>query len=172
LTAATSASNVAAPTYQEPTLTQANNPLHGITLETIVTRLQQHYGWEGLAERIRINCFSSDPSVKSSLKFLRRTDWARTETEQLYLKTFGQGDCPITVPAGGRKNGNKRPLANNNRPTAANTRATADRQQSSSATPAHPQTAKKNAFIWPDISRHSDTQPDSNADKPATGKPD
>ncbi len=61
--------------------------LHGITLETIVTRLQAHYGWEQLALRIDINCFISDPSVKSSLKFLRKTPWARKKVEELYLAT-------------------------------------------------------------------------------------
>lgn len=67
---------------------QANNPLHGLTLEHIVVQLVAHYGWEQLATRIRINCFKSEPSVKSSLKFLRKTPWARAEVEQLYLKTF------------------------------------------------------------------------------------
>ena len=67
---------------------QANNPLHGITLETVVVRLQAHYGWEGLSQRVNINCFKSDPSVKSSLKFLRRTQWARDQVEALYVATF------------------------------------------------------------------------------------
>jgi len=61
--------------------------LNGVTLEAIVTRLQQHYGWEQLAARIPVNCFASDPSVKSSLKFLRKTPWARDKVEQLYLAT-------------------------------------------------------------------------------------
>jgi uncharacterized protein (DUF2132 family) len=61
------------------------NQLHGVTLETIVTELVAHYGWDGLAERVRIRCFTHDPSVSSSLKFLRRTPWARTQVEQLYL---------------------------------------------------------------------------------------
>ena len=56
---------------------QANNPLHGVTLEQLLTRLLEQYGWEGLAQRIDINCFKSDPSIKSSLKFLRKTEWAR-----------------------------------------------------------------------------------------------
>jgi len=64
----------------------ANNPLHGITLETMVTQLHAHYGWEGLGERIRINCFHFDPSIKSSLTFLRKTPWARTKVEQMYLE--------------------------------------------------------------------------------------
>ncbi|WP_445354805.1 VF530 family DNA-binding protein [Microbulbifer sp. EKSA008] len=67
---------------------QPNNPLHGITLEKVVTRLQEHYGWDGLADRININCFKSDPSIKSSLKFLRKTRWARDKVEDLYISTF------------------------------------------------------------------------------------
>lgn len=67
---------------------QINNPLHGLTLEHIVVRLADHYGWDALADRISINCFKSDPSIKSSLKFLRKTPWARTQVEQLYLATF------------------------------------------------------------------------------------
>ncbi len=66
---------------------QPNNPLHGITLEQLVTQLQQRYGWDGLAKRININCFKSEPSVKSTLKFLRRTPWARTQVENLYMNT-------------------------------------------------------------------------------------
>ncbi len=56
-------------------------------LATILEMLQKHYGWEGLADRININCFKSDPSIKSSLKFLRRTPWAREKVERLFLKT-------------------------------------------------------------------------------------
>ena len=66
---------------------QHNNPLHGITLEMMVTRLFNHYGWEELGQRINIRCFNNDPSVKSSLKFLRRTPWARKKLEDLYLNT-------------------------------------------------------------------------------------
>ncbi|MEZ4401485.1 MAG: VF530 family protein [Kofleriaceae bacterium] len=65
--------------------TQRSNPLHGITLEAIVTELVAHYGWPALAEQVRINCFAVDPSVKSSLKFLRKTPWAREKVESLYL---------------------------------------------------------------------------------------
>lgn len=64
-----------------------NDPLHGITLEMIITRLLDHYGWERLAGLIAINCFKKDPSIKSSLKFLRRTPWARKKVETLYLRT-------------------------------------------------------------------------------------
>ena len=71
----------------------SNDPLHGITLETILNRLLIHYGWEGLAERVKINCFSSNPSIKSSLKFLRKTPWARTEIETLYRDFLKSNDC-------------------------------------------------------------------------------
>ncbi|PRB80198.1 VF530 family DNA-binding protein [Pseudomonas sp. MYb185] len=64
------------------------DPLHGVTLEQIVTRLESHYGWDGLAQRIDINCFKKDQSIKSSLKFLRRTQWARDKVERLYVATF------------------------------------------------------------------------------------
>ena len=64
---------------------QANNPLHDVTLEMVVTSLVDHYGWDGLAQRIDINCFKSDPSIKSSLKFLRKTQWARSKVEDLYI---------------------------------------------------------------------------------------
>ena len=67
---------------------QGNNPLHGITLEKSVTKLIEHYGWEGMAQRININCFKSNPSIKSSLKFLRKTQWARDKVENLYVATF------------------------------------------------------------------------------------
>lgn len=70
--------------------TQPNNPLHGITLETIVTRLVEQYGWKELGKRIPIQCFINEPSIKSSLKFLRRTPWARAKVEELYLQTFQQ----------------------------------------------------------------------------------
>ena len=67
---------------------QSNNPLHGLTLEKILTGLVEYYGWDGMAQRIDINCFKSDPSVKSSLKFLRKTGWARDKVEGLYIATF------------------------------------------------------------------------------------
>ncbi|ATA18776.1 uncharacterized protein DUF2132 [Gibbsiella quercinecans] len=65
----------------------SKDPLHGITLEQLLNALVAQYGWPGLAERIRINCFRSDPSIKSSLKFLRRTPWARKQVEELYIRT-------------------------------------------------------------------------------------
>ena len=64
---------------------QPKNPLHGMTLEKIVTELADYYGWEGLGDRINIRCFTHDPSVGSSLKFLRKTPWAREKVENLYL---------------------------------------------------------------------------------------
>jgi uncharacterized protein (DUF2132 family) len=66
---------------------QVNNPLHGITLEQIVNSLVDHYGWNELGKRINIRCFTNDPSVKSSLKFLRKTSWARTRVEELFIAT-------------------------------------------------------------------------------------
>ncbi|MDO9107033.1 MAG: VF530 family protein [Methylovulum sp.] len=77
---------------------QRHNPLHGITLETIVTELVAHYGWAGMAERIPLRCFSNDPSITSSLKFLRKTPWARDKVEGLYgfmqrgIRRSGPGD--------------------------------------------------------------------------------
>ena len=64
---------------------QPKNPLHGMTLEKIVTELADYYGWEGLGDRINVRCFTHDPSVGSSLKFLRKTPWAREKVESLYL---------------------------------------------------------------------------------------
>jgi uncharacterized protein (DUF2132 family) len=67
---------------------QPGNALHGITLEMILTALVEQFGWEELGRRITINCFTDDPSIKSSLKFLRRTSWARKKVEDLYLKSL------------------------------------------------------------------------------------
>jgi uncharacterized protein (DUF2132 family) len=67
---------------------QPNNPLHGVKLAEIVQFLVSEYGWEELGERIKINCFRSNPTIKSSLKFLRKTPWAREKVEQLYLKSI------------------------------------------------------------------------------------
>ena len=66
---------------------QPNNPLHGITLENILGRLVEQYGWGVLGKLIEIRCFTSDPSIKSSLKFLRKTPWAREKVEDLYLRS-------------------------------------------------------------------------------------
>ncbi len=64
---------------------QPKNPLHGLTLETIVSALVDYFGWAGLAEQVPVRCFAVDPSVASSLKFLRKTPWAREKVESLYL---------------------------------------------------------------------------------------
>ncbi len=73
------------PSPPSPPASQPRNPLHGVTLEQIVSALAAHYGWEGLGARIPLRCFLSDPSVKSSLKLLRKTPWAREKVEGLYL---------------------------------------------------------------------------------------
>jgi len=65
---------------------QANDPLHGITLKTLLTELVEHYGWEELGKAVEIRCFTHDPSIASSLKFLRKTAWARDKVESLYLR--------------------------------------------------------------------------------------
>ena len=67
---------------------QNKDPLHGKTLESIVTYLQEAYGWDGLHDRINVNCFKENPSIKSSLKFLRKTPWARQKVETLYVNTI------------------------------------------------------------------------------------
>jgi uncharacterized protein (DUF2132 family) len=72
----------------KPPQEQPNNPLHGIKLAEIMQYLVSEYGWEELALRIKINCFKSNPTIKSSLKFLRQTPWARTKVENLYLRTI------------------------------------------------------------------------------------
>lgn len=69
-------------------MSQPNNPLHGITLQKILEQLLEHYGWDSLSYYVNINCFKENPSIKSSLTFLRKTPWARKEVEDLYLKTF------------------------------------------------------------------------------------
>jgi len=70
---------------------QPNNPLHAITLEMILTQLVAQYGWDELGKRIPIRCFTNDPSLKSSLAFLRRTPWARKKVEELFLRGKGTG---------------------------------------------------------------------------------
>lgn len=69
---------------------QTADPLHGITLQEILTQLVDHYGWEEMGYRIDVKCFNIDPSVSSSLKFLRRTEWARKKVEQLYLEMMSE----------------------------------------------------------------------------------
>ncbi|MGB5259137.1 MAG: VF530 family protein [Gammaproteobacteria bacterium] len=72
--------------------TQPKNPLHGVTLEMILTDLVEHYGWEELGKTIHIKCFNHEPGIKSSLKFLRQTPWAREKVESLYLRSLGSKD--------------------------------------------------------------------------------
>ncbi len=87
---------------------QPNNPLHGVTLEAMVTALADFYGWDGLGERIPVRCFNIDPSVNSSLRFLRRTPWAREKVEGLYLFTLreqrraGRPASPVSAPTPSR----------------------------------------------------------------------
>ncbi len=66
---------------------QQNDPLHGITLEAVLTRLVEQYGWAGLGSRITVRCFTTNPSIKSSLMFLRKTPWARKAVEELYVRS-------------------------------------------------------------------------------------
>ena len=75
----------------------SKDPLHGITLEALLNALVAKYGWAELAKRININCFKSDPSIKSSLKFLRRTPWARKEVEDLYIDSLGDSTSTATA---------------------------------------------------------------------------
>jgi uncharacterized protein (DUF2132 family) len=72
----------------EPTRDHPKDPLHGVTLETIVRALQEKYGWEEMGHRIRIRCFATDPSVKSTLTFLRKPPWARNKVETLFIETL------------------------------------------------------------------------------------
>ncbi len=73
---------------------RSNDPLHGKTLKAILAELVERYGWKELGARIRINCFSVDPNMKSSLTFLRKTPWARNKVEQLYLKSINREILP------------------------------------------------------------------------------
>jgi uncharacterized protein (DUF2132 family) len=73
-------------------LTRSKDPLHGITLEMILNMLVEKYGWRELAKRIPVQCFINEPSIKSSLKFLRRTPWVRKKVEELYLASIPAGD--------------------------------------------------------------------------------
>lgn len=72
-----------------------NDPLHGYTLQIIVERLVEEYGWDELADRIRIRCFATDPSIKSTLTFLRKTPWARNKVEMLFIETLERQEREI-----------------------------------------------------------------------------
>ncbi|WP_415776155.1 VF530 family DNA-binding protein [Shewanella oncorhynchi] len=89
-------------------MNQSNNPLHGIKLETIITYLVEKYGWEELGERINIRCFTHDPSIKSSLRFLRKTEWARDKVEYLYLRA---NKLPLPPPKADSSQAAKKPAA-------------------------------------------------------------
>ncbi len=78
----------------------SNDPLHGITLERLLTELVEKHGWAFLADQVNINCFKNDPSVKSSLKFLRRTPWARKQVEELYLSLLEKRNDDVENPWG------------------------------------------------------------------------
>ena len=69
---------------------KSNDPLHGVTLERVVTELAAHYGWEAMGERVPVRCFLFDPSIKSSLTFLRKTPWARARVEEMYVRWKAQ----------------------------------------------------------------------------------
>lgn len=81
----------------QPSKPQHNNPLHGITLKAILEYLVVEYGWERLGQRINVHCFNHEPSINSSLKFLRKTEWARVKVERLYLNSISyderKGKC-------------------------------------------------------------------------------
>lgn len=79
------AADASASTAPTPAPVRSKDPLHGVTLEAMVVALERHFGWRGLAQQIPVRCFQSDPSVSSSLKFLRKTPWAREKVESLYL---------------------------------------------------------------------------------------
>jgi uncharacterized protein (DUF2132 family) len=76
---------------------QPNNPFHNVTLEMMLTQLVEHYGWEEMGSMIDIKCFNNDPSIKSSLNFLRRTPWARSKVEDLYLTFKSQTNIEIEI---------------------------------------------------------------------------
>ena len=83
----------------------SNDPLHGITLKQILTLLVDQYGWQELGQRITIKCFTNDPSISSSLKFLRKTPWARTKVEALYIETdWAPSSNPGSTPNSSNKN--------------------------------------------------------------------
>jgi len=81
----------------------SQDPLHGITLKMIVTQLEDKYGWQELGRRIKIKCFTNDPSINSSLKFLRRTPWAREKVETLYLQTSWSNNNIWKPPGSSKK---------------------------------------------------------------------
>ncbi|WP_312740246.1 VF530 family protein [Cedecea neteri] len=77
----------------------SKDPLHGVTLEALLNALVERYGWAEMARQVNINCFKSDPTVKSSLKFLRRTPWARKEVEEMYIASLDEPEAGNDLPA-------------------------------------------------------------------------
>lgn len=120
-------------------MTQANNPLHGIKLETIVTDLVERYGWEELGERIQIRCFTHDPSIKSSLRFLRKTDWAREKVEYLYLKA---NKLPLPLPKNETTTAPKKAIKTHSANQGLNVKTPTDRTSKSQPT------ESINSHIW------------------------
>lgn len=101
---------------------QPNNPLHGVKLADILNDLVAHYGWEGLGDRININCFQNNPTIKSSLNFLRKTPWARDKVEQLYLKNLKRFDSNSKVSKDGETKVKKKKVSKPEPPTKNNTK--------------------------------------------------
>lgn len=106
---------------------QPNNPLHGVKLATVVETLVDHYGWEELGKRININCFTSNPSVNSSLKFLRKTQWARDKVEHLYLKNLKRFDANSGIIKDVKPKVEKKKVSKPKPPTKNNTKYTYDK---------------------------------------------
>lgn len=98
----------------------SKDPMHGVTLKAVVTKLVEHYGWDELANLIRINCFTKDPSINSSLKFLRRTPWAREKVEALYLQTDWDNPPDTSPQPAKRKLARSTPRRADNRPSSNN----------------------------------------------------
>ncbi|MGL4472997.1 MAG: VF530 family DNA-binding protein [Shewanella sp.] len=134
-------------------MNQANNPLHGLTLEAILTDIQSHYGWEGLYQKIRINCFNDNPSIKSSHKFLRNTTWAREKVEILYLNKHKLALPPHLVAVytqspkepSAKTQGAKAHSARSHSPKSHSSQPTNVRQSDASASD---DSANVNAHIW------------------------
>lgn len=133
-------------------MTQANNPLHGIKLETIITDLVERYGWEELGERIKIRCFTHDPSIKSSLRFLRKTDWAREKVEYLYLKANKlplplKSDASASSPHRTKATPTKS-VASNKAPSPSTQRNTALSKEPTKGTESTATDGNVNSHIW------------------------
>jgi len=135
---------------------QKNNPLHGVKLEALLKELVDHYGWQTLGNEINLNCFKSNPSIKSSLKFLRRTEWAREKVERFYLYDYkrlprarqDQFDVPPRkrVVSDKRKAQNSESRTNKTRTnTKPSARPTGDKTTSTSSAKFNPWNVKKSS---------------------------